>query len=290
MTTSRPTRTAALVLAALITATSLAGDGLTADEPTIPPPKPGSVAVRITPGKCKSIRVVSRHTEKTYIPRGLCSKSGRCAFPGLPGDATYDVTIETFDGRNFEGIDLEFVDARLLRMAAARRKQLELPPEPARAFTKADADWMVKFVADMKDFMDTRRVLYIQGHGRRATMLVELLRTRDFHADKGDVIWRMELWYFEWHSGGWQRVPNQENVLRRFRGKAEDLAKIAIEYRPELSVFIDADGKSQPVTFEIPAASDPSRGRPTGAELKLKTAPHIFGIDKTTEADGNEAP
>ena len=280
-----------MALTALITATCLAGDDLAADKPTTPLPKPGAIAVRITPTEeIKSISAVSRQTGKAYQPSSVCSKTGRCAFLRLPGDATYDVVIQTTDGRSIEGIDLEFVDARLLRMAATRREQLGMPAEPAREFTQTDADWMIKFVADMKDFMDTRRVLYIQGHGRRATVLVELLRTREFHADGGDIIWRVELWYFEWRSGGWQRAPNQERVLRRFRGKADDLAKIAVEYRPELSVFIDADGNSQPVTFTIPDKIDPSRGRPADTEPALTTQPHILGLDQPTtqpDADGS---
>lgn len=286
MTTFRSTRTTALALAALITATCLAGDDLVADKPTIPAPTAGDVTGTVTPAEqVQGVSLVSRQGGQAYQPSQFDPAKGTFRFADLPGDEAYDLVIVGKD-RIIEGVDLSFVDARLLRMAATRREQLGIPAEPAGAFTQADADWLIKFIADMKDFMDTRRVLYIQGHGRRATVLVELLRTREFHADGGDIIWRVELWYFENQAGGWRRVANQDRVLQRFRGPVDDWRKIAHEYRSELSVFVDADGKSQPVTFTIPDKIDPSRGRPADTEPALTTRPHVLGLDQPTSQPG----
>ncbi|HDZ21137.1 MAG TPA: hypothetical protein ENH80_14795 [Phycisphaerae bacterium] len=260
----------------------LAEVDLTEDQPTIPAPTAGDVTGTITPAEqVQGVSLVSRQSGRAYQPSHFDPATGTFRFADLPGDAAYDLVI-VGKGRIIEGVDLSFVDARLLRMAATRREQLGMAPEPGREFTQADADWLLKFIAEMKDFMDTRRVLYIQGHGRRATMLVELLRTREFHADGGDIIWRVELWYFEYQAGGWQRVANQDRVLHRFRGPVDDWRKIAHEFRPELSVFVDADGSSQPLTFTIPDKIDPSRGRPANTAPALTTQPHILGLDQPT--------
>ena len=248
--------------------------------PPIPPPKPGRIAGAIRPGQnVRALQLVSRQTGKTYHTDQRDSVTGEFISEDLPGDAAYDLVIELADGRRIEGVDLSFVDARLLRLAAARRKQLGLPPEPGRPFTQNDADTLLAFVADMTDFMDTRRVLYLQGHGKRVTMLVELLRTREFVASKGDVIWRVELWYFENHGGGWQRVRNQRRVITRFRGPADEWRKLAVEYRPTLSVQIDSKGRSAFVDFNMPETIDPTRGRPAGSEFVLETKPHVLGFD-----------
>ena len=128
--------------------------------------------------------------------------------------------------------------------------------------------------------MDTNRLLYLHGDGETATALVELMRTKDFHAGTGQLIWRVELWYFRKAGGGWERIPNVERVLRRKRCSPDDLKAVSVAYYPELSVYVDRQGKSDPVAFTLPAKEDPSRGRPAGSETKLKTKPHVLGVGK----------
>jgi len=255
---------------------------LSEDPPVITPAKPGGITGTIAPaGQIASIAAVSRITGKTYERAEFDAAAGTFNFTDLPGDASYDIVIILKDGRQIEGIDLDFVDARLLRLAELRRAQLGLPAEPPRPFTRADANGIIKLVADMEDFCDLRRVLYIAGHGRRATALVELMRARDFY-DRGDdeVIWRVELWYFQFSGGAWQRLANQERILRRERLPAEQWRRIDVEYYPDLSVYVSPDGISHPVTFTIPAAPDPSRGRPAGSEPQIKTTPIVLGLDR----------
>lgn len=256
---------------------------LTEDAPTLGPPTPGDITGRIAPvGDVALLKAVSRATGRSYLPDRFDRKSGRFAFRNLPGDAAYDVCIRTGDGRSLEGIDLGFVDGRLLRIASLRRKQLGVPEEPPHAFGPPDVKELTKYVTDLKDFMEHRRILYVRGHGRRATILVELMRTRDFHARKSDeVIWRIELWYFERHFGGWERTANVERVLERRRIPFDAWRKVHVEYYPELSVSLDAEGESRPVEFKIPPKSDRSRGRVAGTDVKIKTDPHVSGLDVT---------
>ena len=271
---------------ALAMAVSLVGalawaDGikLTEDAPPVPPAKGGNVSGRIAPAdEVTSLRAVSRVTKKEYQPDNFDRKTGKFLFKNLPGDARYDICFAAPGGRRIEGIDLDFVEQRMVRLAAARRKQLGLGPERTRAFGPGDVKQLVAFIADMKDFMEIRRVLYIKGRGPRATMLVELMRTRDFYSRKGsEVIWRVELWYFKNHFGGWDRLGNQERLLRRLRVNREQWQTVSVEYFPQLSAYVSPAGKAAPIVFKIPPKGDPSRGRLAGTPPEQKTTPHVLG-------------
>jgi len=248
------------------------------DPPLASRPSSGSVAGRITPpAKVASVHAVSRVTGKRYAPEKFDRKTGKLRFDKLPGDATYDVTIVTPDGARIEGIDLSWHEPRLLRLAEIRRKQLKLPAPPKHEFSAGDAAELIRYVRDLKDFADVRRVLYLRGDGPQATMLVEVMRIRDFYAKKADqLIWRTELWYFKYAYGGWERVANVERVLERHRIPAAKWRKITLVYYPELSVHVDENGRARPVNFQIPAKLDPARGRIAGTEPVQKTKPAIF--------------
>ena len=270
----------ATVLFAAVAGAGLAAVRLVEDPPPVRPPKVGGITGRVTaPGGVIRLRAVSRVTGRIYKPASLDPATGRFVFENLPEDATYDLCVKLVGGREVEGIDLEFADARLLRLAEVRRKQLNLPPRRSGRFSMDDVRELQKFVRDMKDFMEIRRILYIRGHGLRATMLVELVRTRKFHQSGGRIIWRVELWYFLNQFGGWQRLANQERLLRRAKTSPQQWRKIHVEYYPKLSVYVNGEGKAAPVVFEIPAAGDITRGRVAGTKPHQKTTPHILGLD-----------
>lgn len=252
------------------------------DPPLATQPKSGGISGKITfTGQISRLQALCRATQKTYEPAEFDKASGKFVFKDLPGDAAYDLIVKTADGRSIEGIDLSPNDARLLRLSDQRRQQLGLPPERRHEFTQDDAKALADFVAKMKDFMEIRRVLYIRGHGMRAAMLVELMRTREFHSSGGDIVWRVEVWQFQEHLGGWERLVNTEQVLERKRIKGDEFKAVSAEYYPQLSIYVDGEGKSSPVEFAIPAKTDPSCGRPAGGDCELKTAPHILGVGST---------
>lgn len=259
------------------------------DDPPLPAPKPGTLKGRILPaGKVRTLRAVRRATGKIHTPATFDAKTGRFTFADLPGDATYDLCITTDDGRDVEGIDLSFVDARLERLAAARRKQLNLPARKPGAFTQKDVKEILRFVMEWKDFMDTRRVLYLQGRGDRATALVELMRLKEFHNTKADVVWRIELWYFVRRGGGWERLANVERVLRRVRARPGEWKQISVEYDPRLSMTLDAAGRSRPLHYTIPSEPDPAKGRPAETPPKLKTQPKVLGVENPDSVFGKD--
>jgi len=272
----------AFVMAVLLAPALACGRGITIteDKPTMPAPEAGDVTGTITPvADAAALRAVSRVTNKTYQPKTFDRKTGKFVFANLPGDARYDLCFSARDGREIEGIDLDFTDRRMVRLAAERRRQLGLPPERSAPFTAEDVKKLVGFIAGMKDFMEIRRVLYIKGQGIRATMLVELMRTRDFYSKKGsEVIWRVELWYFKNHFGGWDRLANQERLLRRLRVQRPQWQAVSVEYFPQLSVYVSAGGKAAPVAFKVPPKGDPSRGRLAGTAPEQKTAPNVIGL------------
>jgi hypothetical protein len=271
----------ACIACAALAAGSAAGPGdvpLVEDKPLLAPPMAGDIGGAIGPAsQVASVHAVSRHGGKTY-PGSFDARSGRFSVTSLPGDASYDVCIKTRDGRRIEGVDLEYADAALQRLADVRRRDLGIASRPAGEFTRADADAILKFVRDLTDFMEIKRPLYVSGHGTGATVLVELLRTREFHSSGGDIIWRVELWYFQNNYGGWDRLPNQERVLQRERLPMAAWSKIDVEYHPRLSVFVDRQGKSKPVEFTFTGKTDPARGRPAGSDPDIKTNPQIIGL------------
>lgn len=259
-----------------------APSSLQADRPGVPKPQTGSVSGTVSPAEdLADLRLVSRVTGQSSRPDKWNPRTGAFTFADLPGDARYDVVVRTRTGRRVEGIDLDFVDSCLLRLAHARRKQLDLPEPPGHAFSQADARALMDFAAKQTGFMDLRRPLAIAGHGRYATMLVEVMRTRDFHAGKGQFVWRTELWYFQWFHGGWQRLNDQELVLERFRGSPAHWRQIDIAYLPAWSVYVDTEGRSPELKLKVPARTPPATGRPAGTDPQLPARPVILGIDAT---------
>jgi len=258
---------------------------LTPDEPLARAPEKGDVTGVLKPaGKVRRVWLEHRSTAKRYKPDKWDADTGAFAFRGLPGGTNYDVCLETADGREIEGIDLSPPDERLLRLAEKRREQLDLPAERTHRFSREDANELVRWVAQAEDFLEERRVLYVQGHGKRATLLVELMRTREFHASGGAIVWRIDRWHFHHQFGGWDRLANTEATLRRLRVRPNAWRKIHVEWMPALTVHVDAQGKSRPLEFRIPDKANPAIGRTAGTEMKLKTAPVIFGVQKSKKS------
>ena len=274
------------LLACVLTSAVSGAVKLVEDSPPCPPPQSGSVSGVVSPaGGVTKLRAVSRVTQRTYQPASFDLATGRLLFKNLPGDARYDICFTFTGGREIEGIDLDFVDQRLLHLGEQRRKQLALPPERTHQFSSPDVKELLEFVKNMQDFMDDRRVLYVQGHGVRATVLVELMRSREFYsAASGEVIWRMELWYFTNQFGGWEKLANQERVLRRVRAGGDQWRKISVEYYPQLSAYVPPEGQAKEIILQIPAKADPSRGRVAGTKVHIETPPYVLGLTREQPA------
>ena len=93
--------------------------------------------------------------------------------------------------------------------------------ENAGAITDDDRQ-QIQAILDVPSFYNKSEILALQGDHDRATGLVRLIRDKDFYAGKGEIIWRVEVWYFKYQHGGWEKVAQQNKILRRERFKNRD--------------------------------------------------------------------
>jgi len=175
----------------------------------------------------------------------LDAATGKFTIPNLLPGHTYDLIAWTADTHGqttrWEGINMDY----------------HRPINPSTPVTDADRTWLENFVKDMPSFYDKSRVLHMAADHQHATLLVELARTRDFHSDKGgEIIYRVELWYFENLFGGWAKDKNTEKVLVRWRGNG---AKMLTHWQflPQLGALAPSN---TPLNLTLPDAPDPKNG------------------------------
>lgn len=131
----------------------------------------------------------------------------------LPGGETAAITqtpsspqVRLKDGTRLLGVDLRWYTTA--------------PPDPEPI--SDDDRTEINELLTVPSFYDRVVLLHLQGDAHRAVGLMELIRDRDFHAGKGEVIWRAEIWYFEFQNGGWAKVNQQNKLLDRQRFKSAD--------------------------------------------------------------------
>ena len=139
-------------------------------------------------------------------------EKGKFHVEGLLAKHSYDLIVWTTaaDGTvtRWEGVNMDYHRTII----------------PSTECTTDDRKEIEKLITDPPQFYDKVRPLKIAADHQHACVLVELIRTRDFHSDAGgEVIYRVELWYFENLFGGWAKDNNTEKVVVRARGKPADL-------------------------------------------------------------------
>lgn len=100
-------------------------------------------------------------------------------------------------------------------------------------------------------FYDKTRMLRLEGDAQHAVGLVELVRDREFYAGKGQVVWRIELWYFEFQNGGWAKVSQQNKLVDRQRFADQESYRTYVQslrYAPKLGALSPA---TQPYLIEL---------------------------------------
>jgi hypothetical protein len=134
-------------------------------------------------------------------------------FGGLLPDTHYDLEVTGDDGAVYRGADLSWYDD-------------EAPDPHVAPMNDDDHDQVRALVSDVKQFYDKSEILVMRGDHDRATVLVQQTRSTPFHSGKdNEVIWRIEMWYFRNRHGGWERVSQQNKVLRRERFSSEQFWK-----------------------------------------------------------------
>ena len=122
----------------------------------------------------------------------------------------YDVLLVLNNGTILRGVNMSWYTRE--------------PADPdAGALSDDDRRQINAVVSDVKSFYNISRILSLAGDHSRAVALVERIRSSDFHSDKGgEVIWRVELWYFTNDFGGWSELTQSNKVLRRERYATHD--------------------------------------------------------------------
>ncbi|MCH7870272.1 MAG: hypothetical protein IID33_01095 [Planctomycetes bacterium] len=193
------------------------------------------------------------------ITAGYDSDTGEFRFSHLERGRRYDLIIRTAKSR-IEGVDMRLADAGHERN------------DDTRPFEAEDEDEIRSLIIKPKRFMNEVEPLYVRGRDRQAVALVSLARTREFHSSKrGEVVWRVELWRFRWQFGGWERVPNVENVLYRERIKGKTWESMRVAFDPALG-GLRPGSSEKPLKLEY-RVPPPSQSKPVSAVERTTTQP-----------------
>jgi len=170
-------------------------------------------------------------------------------FPNLSTDATYDVRLDRAAKKVIQGVNLDWYD--------------DEPAKPDVGELTDDDRAAIKAIIDVPSFYNHSEILAIRGDHSRATVLVQLVRDKDFYNGSGEVVWRVELWYFEEELGGWEKVAQQNRVLRRERFKTHDAFEIAVgnlKWEPALGgIHIPAADGQLTITLNDGPSPEPKK-------------------------------
>ncbi len=112
------------------------------------------------------------------------------------------------DGTTVQGVNLDWYDEE------------EPKPDP-REMTPEDRDEILK-ISSIDPFYNKHDIITLSGNHDRAAVLVQLVRDKDFYAGNGQVIWRVEIYYFKNQHGGWEKIAQQNKIVRRERFKTHE--------------------------------------------------------------------
>ena len=161
-------------------------------------------------------------------------------FPNLLPDTAYDLKITLADGSILQGVDLAWY--------ALEPEKKDAPP-----MDDDDRQQITELFDGIKAFENKRNMLFLAGNHDHATVLAELIRDTPFYAGAGQVIWRVELWYFKNQHGGWEKVAQASKVLRRERFKtAQDYRNetAALRWLPQLGGVRLAKDETKTITLK----------------------------------------
>jgi len=136
------------------------------------------------PDTVKSVSAIHRADPSVTYPGKLDPKSGQFTVPGLPLDKPYDLVIDLTTGARLEGVNLkvkptDFKDGD--------------PP-----LIKADEVRLKEITKSLSKFEDVHEFLAVGGNAQHAAVVMNKLRTKPFYESKpGEVVWRLEVWFFE---------------------------------------------------------------------------------------------
>jgi hypothetical protein len=139
-----------------------------------------------------------------------------------------------------------------------------LPDEPpAGVLDEAGIAAIRELATKVPSFYNRVEMLHLHGDARRAVAVVQLVRDASFYGDRGgEIVWRVERWFYEFHAGGWSRVPQQADVLRRerFRSReAFDRDAGTLRWVPAMGGVSAAAGETKAIDLSGEPTTRPSR-------------------------------
>jgi hypothetical protein len=137
-------------------------------------------------------------------------------FTNVPENTPLTIQLKLADGTTLQGVHLNWHSDEPAR------------PE-AGELTDDDREQIRAIVQDVRSFYNKSDILLLSGDHDRAVALVQLVRDSDFHAGRGQVVWRVELYSFKFQYGGWEKVQQQNRIVRRERFSTIEEYKAATE-------------------------------------------------------------
>jgi hypothetical protein len=198
--------------------------------------------------KVKSAKLIDPQSKLEIVGK----KEGQSLkFANLLPNAAYDAVLTLEDGKILRGVNLGWYTT--LMKAQAEAKPME----------EEDHDAILDLFNGIQAFENKRNLLKLSGNHDHATALVDLIRDTEFHSAKGgEIIWRVELWYFKYQHGGWEKVSQQNMVLYRERFKSQkefdDFVK-PLRFVEELGGLKAQKGEGKVVEWE-PGSPDTAAG------------------------------
>jgi hypothetical protein len=174
--------------------------------------RPASLMIQ-TPPNLKIASAIACGIGGKNAVSGSVSDQG-IRFQNLSTDIPYDVCLNLADKTVLQGVNLSWYD--------------DEPAKPDAGDLTDDDRTAIKEIIDVPSFYNHSDILAIRGSHDRATVLVQLVRDKDFYNGAGQIVWRVELWYFQEEFGGWEKVAQQNRVLRRERFKTHDAYEAAV--------------------------------------------------------------
>lgn len=154
------------------------------------------------------IKIISAESKSTSTQKahpGQVEKS-QVTFDKLLPNQSYDLSFKLPDNHLVQFLDLSWYNG-------------DKPAAPPEAMSDEDRQAITEIVTNIKAFTNKNNVMQLLGDSQHAAAIVDLVRDTDFHAGAGEIIWRVEVWYFENQAGGWAKVQQQNRVIDRDRYK-----------------------------------------------------------------------
>jgi hypothetical protein len=124
-----------------------------------------------------------------------------------------------------------------------------------------------KLVLGMTSFADRRRVLFLEGAGTEARVLVEELTTRktSLPSPVPFVVWRVEVWSYRKEFGAWDRYDSR--LIARERLPVTDFEQTTWVFEPALGgLEVSEATLVVEVAYEIAEEFDPAHGLVAGKQ------------------------